>query len=126
MNEELSDLLKEFQPGDVNSENEIVSAESVLGTRLPDEYRAFLTDVGPGEGFVGEQYLIVWGANDLKQFNEDYEVKAYAPGLLLFASNGGGEGFAFDLRDEGKATRRDPGRSIFCSFSQWLRGELPE
>lgn len=51
-----------------------------------------------GEGFLGEDYLILWGAEELAQFNREYEVQEYAPGLVLFGSDGGGEGFAFDTR----------------------------
>jgi len=31
-------------------------------------------------------------------FNREYQVETYAPSLFFFGSNGGGEGFAFDLR----------------------------
>jgi hypothetical protein len=31
--------------------------------------------------------------------NGEYEVSRYAPGLFLIGSDGGGEAFAFDLRD---------------------------
>ena len=52
-----------------------------------------------GEGFVGNQYLILWRATELMEFNREYEAAKYAPSLLLFGSNGGGEAFAFDARD---------------------------
>jgi hypothetical protein len=32
-------------------------------------------------------------------FNREYEVEKYAPGILLFASNGGGEAYGFDTDD---------------------------
>jgi len=51
-----------------------------------------------GEGFIGENYLILWGVEELVQFNNEYEVQDYAPGLVLFGSDGGGEGYAFDTR----------------------------
>lgn len=41
---------------------------------------------------------MLWRVTELEQFNREYEVQEYAPGLLLFGSNGGGEAFAFDLR----------------------------
>ena len=34
--------------------------------------------------------------------NKAYEVAEYAPGLLLFGSDGGGEAFAFDTRSATK------------------------
>jgi len=30
--------------------------------------------------------------------NRSYQITEYAPGLLLFGSDGGGEAFAFDIR----------------------------
>jgi cell wall assembly regulator SMI1 len=40
----------------------------------------------------------LWRVEELRAFNNEYEVEKYAPGLLFFGSDGGGEGFAFDLR----------------------------
>jgi len=51
-----------------------------------------------GEGFIGENHLILWAAEELAQFNNEYEAQDYAPGLVLFGSDGGGEGYAFDAR----------------------------
>jgi len=65
---------------------------------LPSDYLAFLAETSGGEGFVGEQYLILWRAEEIIEFNEDYQVDKYAPGIILFASDGGGEGFGFDTK----------------------------
>jgi hypothetical protein len=51
-----------------------------------------------GEGFVGRHYLMAWRIESLLEWNRDYMVEETAPELLLFGSNGGGEGFAFDSR----------------------------
>lgn len=72
--------------------------QRLLGVKLPSDYLAFLEAGDGGEGFVGEDYLVLWRAGELHPFNQDYEVQANAPGLLGFGSNGGGEMFAFDLR----------------------------
>lgn len=129
MSVEMSQWLKEFQWDGVNSENEISAAESALGTTFPEEYRTFLAEFGSGEGFIGEHYLIIWSANDLHRLNEDYEVRLYAPGFLMFASNGGGEGFAFDLRDAGRPIAMLPfvgldakhARVVARTFNEFLR-----
>ncbi|WP_053059952.1 MULTISPECIES: SMI1/KNR4 family protein [Burkholderia cepacia complex] len=65
---------------------------------LPDDYLTFLREHNGGEGFIDNEYLMLWRAEDIVTFNEEYEVAEYAPGLLLFGSNGGGEAYAFDTR----------------------------
>lgn len=68
---------------------------------LPLEYEQFLRKHNGGEGFVGDNYLVLWRAEELSTFNREYEVDRNAPGLLLFGSNGGGEGYGFDARVAG-------------------------
>jgi hypothetical protein len=63
---------------------------------LPIDYLAFLRRHNGGEGCLGENYIILWRAEELIQFNRDYEVETYAPGIFLIGSNGGGEGYGFD------------------------------
>jgi hypothetical protein len=58
----------------------------------------FLRQHDGGEGFVGDNYIILWKASELADFNREYEVEKYAPGIFLFASSGGGEGYGFDLK----------------------------
>jgi cell wall assembly regulator SMI1 len=91
-------LLKEFAKKDSAAADVIVEAEAALQWSLPTDYKEFLEKVNGGEGFVGENYLILWAADELAQFNNEYEVQDYAPGLVLFGSDGGGEGYAFDAR----------------------------
>jgi hypothetical protein len=68
------------------------------GKVLPEDYKTFLLEHNGGDGFIGTDYFILWQAEELSKFNSGYEVSKYAPGLLLFGSNGGGDGFAFDTR----------------------------
>jgi hypothetical protein len=83
----------------VNASKEVLDRmEREIGLRLPDDYRAFMERSNGGEGFLGKQYLILWRAEQIVPFNHDYQVNEYAPGILLFASSGGGEAFAFDTR----------------------------
>jgi hypothetical protein len=92
-------LLGDFSGKPGASEAVIKQAEADLDWTLPAEYREFLRQMNGGEGFFGEDYLILWSADELAQFNREYEVENYAPGLVLFGSDGGGEGFAFDTRN---------------------------
>jgi hypothetical protein len=65
---------------------------------LPGDYPEFMSAYDGGEGFIDEHYLILWQAKDLKAFSDDYQFDEYAPSLVPFGSNGGGEAFAFDMR----------------------------
>lgn len=91
--------LTDFTSNPPTDGDQLAEAETHFRCSLPVQYRRFLSDQDGGEGFVGGQYLILWRASELVEFNREYEAQKYAPGLLLFGSNGGGEAFAFDTRD---------------------------
>jgi hypothetical protein len=88
----------EFAGNEPATLDAINSAEKELGYSFPEGYRAFLETVNGGEGFIGKSYFMLWSVEELYQFNVEYEVHKYAPGLVLIGSNGGGEGYAFDSR----------------------------
>lgn len=71
---------------------------SVLQAALPRDYLDFLLQHNGGEGFIGDRYIVFWKAEELADFNREYEVGKYAPGMLLFGSHGGGEAYGFDTR----------------------------
>ncbi len=73
-----------------------------LGLSVPNEYLDFMQVSNGAEGFVGDGgYVMLWPVQDIVERNQDYKVGDFAPGLLLFGSDGGGEGFAFDTRQDG-------------------------
>ena len=76
----------------------IAEGEEQLVARLPAEYIEFLKLGNGGEGFIGNGYVILWGVEELASMNRSYEVQKYAPGLLIFGSDGGGEAYGFDTR----------------------------
>ena len=96
----MDDLLVEFHKNTPSSTSEIDAVEAALGIAFPSDYRVFLEMSDGGEGFIGNDYLILWRTSELQRYNRDYDVSTYAAGLLGFVSNGGGEMFAFDARFE--------------------------
>jgi hypothetical protein len=76
----------------------IIASEEQLGARLPKDYVQFLKLANGGEGFIGNAYAIFWSVEELSSMNRSYEVQKYAPGLLIFGSDGGGEAYGFDTR----------------------------
>lgn len=97
MDENLKVLLDDFSfEGGASSDALAELAE----LSLPNDYLSVFSELNGGEGFVGEEYLILWKAEELIPFNKEYEADKYAPGIFLFGSNGGGEGFGFDTRSK--------------------------
>lgn len=84
--------------------NEPASAEELEQIpsldRLPVDYVEFMKRANGGHGSVGKEHLIVFPAQEIAQINQAAAVERFAPGLLIFASNGGGQSYAFDLRHE--------------------------
>ncbi|MGO8704301.1 MAG: SMI1/KNR4 family protein [Candidatus Brocadiia bacterium] len=80
-------------------EDAVAKSEKQLGVKLPSEYLEFLKFTNGGEGFIGKgDYLMLWSVEELVPLNQSYEVQNYAPGLLIFGSDGGGEAYGFDTR----------------------------
>jgi hypothetical protein len=100
MSFEIETFLCKFTRNGQVSLTDIQMIEQAVNCPLPEEYRAVMRASNGGEGFMGKQYLVLWKAEDILRRNKECEVEEYAPGLLLFGSNGAGEGFAFDLRDK--------------------------
>lgn len=102
MAEPLNSLLENFDANGPSTSGGMEEVEKHFGCVLPSDYKNFMATHDGGEGFIGSQYIILWRSAELIDFNRDYEVTMYAPGLLLFGSNGGGEAFAFDFRETEK------------------------
>jgi hypothetical protein len=79
----------------------IAEAEKELGLELPREYAEWLKFSNGYEGWIGKRrsgYGRLWRVEELRSLNDEYGVRNWAPGALLFGSDGGGEAFAFDTR----------------------------
>ena len=66
---------------------------------IPDQYHEYLNAGGESEFEVDLEfgsYIILEPIDEIEQFNSDIEIDIYAPGYLAFASDGGGEAFAFN------------------------------
>ncbi|WP_241495276.1 SMI1/KNR4 family protein [Pseudomonas mediterranea] len=97
--------------GELNGPAELEALRGLsshLGAALPKSYMDFLKHHNGGEGFIGNNYIIFWKAEELVDFNREYEVEIYAPGIFLFASSGGGEGYGFDINDSAVPIVRVP------------------
>lgn len=64
----------------------------------PSDYCEFLRQSNGAEGFIGDNYLIVFPVEEVESINQAASIERYAPGLTIFASDGGGKSYAFDRR----------------------------
>lgn len=68
--------------------------------RVPDTYFSFLRRCNGAEGLLSPAaYVALWRAEDVAELNSGYAVDEFAPGLVLFGTDGGDTGYAFDSRD---------------------------
>ena len=101
MDKKIQDMIKNLEFRAPVSDDVIDNFEKSSELNLPSDYKMFLKITNGGEGFIGDNsYVMFWPLKDLNELNDSYEVDEFAPGLLLFGSNGGGEAFAFDTRSK--------------------------
>jgi hypothetical protein len=78
----------------------IATVENKLGVKFPRDYIELMMYSNGCEGNIGESYIQIWPIEEVIDANEACEVEKYTPGLILFGSDGGGEAFAFDMRED--------------------------
>jgi hypothetical protein len=118
-------LLANFNGNPPAHVSSIQKFESDAGLLLPQDYKEFLQEADGGEGFVGDAYVIFWRVRELLEMNKAYQVAEYAPGLLLFGSDGGGEGFAFDVRNDAKAIVSVPFVGMELKLARLVASSFP-
>jgi hypothetical protein len=100
MDEQIKVLLSQFELNKPALKIEIDKVEELLRARFPQEYYDFLTIANGGEGSIGESYLVLWKVEDLIELNDAYGVEEFAPGLLIFGSDGGDTAYCIDNTNE--------------------------
>jgi len=104
MRNELDDLLPEVKmrpPYPVEEIDELF-ADFVdeVGDIPHKDYLAFMRRHNGGDGPVGHDgYVTIWPLEEVISGTEEAGTPEFAPGLLLFAGDGGNEAFAFDRHD---------------------------
>jgi hypothetical protein len=79
------------------SEERIAAAEEELECKLPQDVKALLRDRDGGEGTLGprKRPIQLWPLERIRAEGEAQEVTRAVPGLVLFASDGGSEGYGW-------------------------------
>jgi hypothetical protein len=72
-------------------------ADELDELQLPEDLRAFLAKHDGARGTVGarKRPLILWGAAQIASEAGEQEVSQAVPGLLLFGTDGGAEGYGY-------------------------------
>jgi len=65
---------------------------------LPADLRAFLAEHDGGAGKIGTRPLILWSAEQIAAEAQSQEIVLATPGLLLFGTDGGAEGYGYLAR----------------------------
>lgn len=110
-------------------EKVLLEKQFSLGITLPKELLSFFRFTNGAEGIIGNHYLVIWSIDELVQLNKTMSIEINAPGLLLFGSDGGGEAYGFDLRNNRQNIVRVPligldwkyAKAIGDSFNDFLK-----
>lgn len=101
--------------------------EKQFDIRFPDDYILFLSCHDGSSDFLGGFYVQFFAFEDLILDNQDIRTDEFYPGLVIFASNGGGEYWAFDKRTDPPRIVQIPAvggisDALLCghSFSEFL------
>jgi SMI1/KNR4 family protein SUKH-1 len=89
-----------WRPEPPADEKALAALREQAGIRLPAAYLEQLAASNGGEGDLGVDpgWISFWPAETVVTSNVDYAVAEFLPGFFGFASNGGGELLAFDVR----------------------------
>ena len=100
MQTRIDDLIAKMKLQSGASSEQLCGVELKLGVVFPHEYKNFMLRSNGAEGDIGNSYLALWSIEEIIPLNESYAVNEFAPGLLIFGSDGDGTAYAFDTRSE--------------------------
>jgi len=75
----------------VQIKNSFQDIENLIGFQLPDDYRYYLNNYEQFEGFIGEEYLALYGNDELLELNAIHETEDYASNTISIGCNGASE-----------------------------------
>jgi hypothetical protein len=92
------------------AEEQIARAEADMDCKLPDDVKALLREHDGGRGTVGPRNrpFELWSMVRIADECEAQEVTRAVPGLVLFGSDGGSEGYGWFPQAPGKKYGRVP------------------
>jgi len=107
-------------------EQELTIFRKVTGLTLPEDYLSFMRRCNGGEGYIGDEYLMLWRLGELEKFNREYEVHEYIPDVLLFGSTGGGDAYGFRTILSGSEVVKVPFIGMSSNLCKRIAGSFTE
>lgn len=133
MREKIRELTEGLNTIPGATETSLSDLQSALGYSLTEQYIEFLRFSNGVEGSIAEgSYLVIWPVEEIVSLNEMNAVRDVAPELLLFGSDSGSTGYAFDTSSAGMpivqvdlilTDVREPVASSFFEFLEKLAGQ---
>jgi hypothetical protein len=96
----VNNLIADLEKNKPVSQEILEQVELELGVELPKQYKDIMLITNGAEGFIGDSYLAMWSGEEIVPLNKAYSVEEFAPGIIIFASDGAGEAYAFDTREK--------------------------
>lgn len=92
---------REWHKVDGASSDAIAALKSIAPVDLPESYYSLLSFSNGGEGPLAVQplWFCLYPAEEAAQIEGDRVFREFFEGLFVIGGNGGGEAFAFDLRE---------------------------
>src|SRR5712691_1033746 len=81
------------------TDKQLDAAGADVDFELPEDYRAVMRRTNGGECDFGESWIVLQSLEDAIERNATFKEAGFPP-FIFFGSNGGGEGYAWDLRPE--------------------------
>jgi hypothetical protein len=82
--------------------SELRDIEIKIGFELPGDYKDFLARYGGHETRIGEEYIKLWGRENLLSSNQGYEILENLPRTIGIGDNGAGEFIGIEKQDNGE------------------------
>jgi len=79
------------------TEQELDAAAAAFGIELPEDYRAVMRRINGGECDFGESWIVLQSLEAAIERNATLKEASFPP-FIFFGSDGGGMGYAWDLR----------------------------
>ena len=96
MNSKVKELLGNLRYQKNPSET-VVDGLKKAYLNIPLDYLETMRIFNGGEGWINASYIRFYPLEDLSHVNHIYHVQEFLPKMLIFASTGGGEAYAFDF-----------------------------
>ncbi len=101
----------------------LAAVQAELGQRFPPEYEQLVFYANGGVGFHGS--LVLYSVEELPALN-DSSWRRFYPDRVLFGSDGGMEGYSFDVGSSGPVIREVPFDSVDPDDEVEFASNLPE